>query len=407
MFVNKCFSIGPEIRIYFSPGNLQYNTITHVWRFAQNQRNYIGISNSSPNGLDGWIDLFGWGTGTNPTERSHKSKDYKSPFQDWGCNLPHNNGDKWFTLSLKQWEYLLTEREDAENKCALADIDGQRGLIILPDQISIPKELNFQGRIDDYEEYEGTLNYYCLHTNCYTENQWNILENLGAVFIPFGGQRYRDLVRYCESTGWYWTCDQINEKKGGNILIRVDGSYDIDSYFSSYGCSVRLVRNTQISDRNLTRNQNCKAKNVMRARVLSIFNDKNSQLRYSYVNTAKFRDDVEAVYHNEIRVPMMAVRVYNEDDSLGEETVMYASPEIVENYTQINFFQLLRNTIESYEFNIRTSALGYSWEIEFEMVRGEYPYLNLLVDCDYRDRLLPPVVDFPKIIRIYKCEHHW
>lgn len=145
----------------------------------------------------------------------------------------------------------------------------------------------------------------------------------------------------------------------------------------------------------------------MKARIFRIFNDKNSHLRYSYVNTAKFKDDIEAVYHNVIHVPMMEVRVYNEDNSLGEKTVMYASPDIVENYTQINFFQLLRNTIESYEFNIRTSALGYSWEIEFEMVRGEYPYLDLLVECDSCDELLPPIVDFPKIIRIYKCEHQW
>lgn len=240
MFVKKYFSISPGVKIFFSPGNLQYNTLPHLWRFAKEQTDYIGISNANLNGIDGWIDLFGWGTGLNPTQRSHRSKDYKSPFRDWGENLIPNNGERWFTLSNKQWDFLLTGRDNAENKCALTNVNGQKGLIILPDELSIPPEINFQGRIDDYE---GTLNYYCLHTNCYTDFQWKTLESLGAVFMPFAGQRYRDLVRYCESTGWYWTCDDINEKKGGNVLIRESGIYDIDSYFSSYGCSVRLVQN--------------------------------------------------------------------------------------------------------------------------------------------------------------------
>lgn len=248
MFVNKYFSISPEVRILFSPGNLQYNTLTHLWRFAKDQRDYIGISNSSLDGINGWIDLFGWGTGLNPTQRSHKAKDYMSPFRDWGENILPTNDKKWFTLSNKQWDFLLTGRDNAANKCALANVNGQKGLIILPDELLLPTDLNFQGRIDDYEEYEGTLNYYCLHTNCYTDFQWTILENLGVVFIPFGGQRYRDLVRYCESSGWYWTCDQINEIKGGNVLIREDGIYDIDSYFSSYGCSVRLVKEAQTAE---------------------------------------------------------------------------------------------------------------------------------------------------------------
>lgn len=32
------------------------------------------------------------------------------------------------------------------------------------------------------------------------------------------------------------------------LLIRRDGSYDIDAYFAPYGCSVRLVKNICIRD---------------------------------------------------------------------------------------------------------------------------------------------------------------
>ena len=129
-------------------------------------------------------------------------------------------------------------------------------------------------------------------------------------------------------------------------------------------------------------------------------------MRYTYVNTAKFRDDVEAIYHYYVKVPMMKVRIYNEDGSLREETIMFASPEIVETYTQIDFFKILKSSVELYEFNIKTSALS-SWDFDFEMVKGEYPYLNYLVKCDYKDRLLAPIVDNPKILRMYRCENIW
>lgn len=143
----------------------------------------------------------------------------------------------------------------------------------------------------------------------------------------------------------------------------------------------------------------------MKARIFRIFNDKKSDLQYTYVNTAKFRDDVEAIYHYNIKVPMMEVRIYNEDKRLGERTIMFASPEIVKTYTQIDFFNIVKSSVGLYEFNIRTSALGYSWEIDFEMVKGEYPYLNYLTKCGYRDELLAPIVDYPKILKMYKCNH--
>lgn len=145
----------------------------------------------------------------------------------------------------------------------------------------------------------------------------------------------------------------------------------------------------------------------MKARIFRVFNDQESNLRYTYINTAKFRDDVEAVYHYNIKVPMMEIGVYNEDGSLGEKTILFASPEIVKIYTQIDFFKILKNNVNSYEFNIRNSILGYSWEIEYEMIRGSYPYLENLVKCDYRDKLISPIVDYPKILRIHRCEHTW
>ena len=74
------FSVSETLQVMFSPGNLQFNAAegTHecadgtsrqgTWRFADNQWDYIGSANLNISSTyDGWTDLFGWGTGNNPT----------------------------------------------------------------------------------------------------------------------------------------------------------------------------------------------------------------------------------------------------------------------------------------------------------------------------------------------------
>lgn len=250
MFTPKLFSISPSEKVIFSSGNLQYNLYDGAWRFASSQLECIGLTNSSQNGESGWVDLFGWASALRPFVRSKIKKDYDTVFHDWGINLPLVEDNYWFTLSNEELVYLLEKRENAIDKCALAEIEGTIGMMILPDEYHIPINIPFRSRIIDDEEdddYEGTLQYYIHYLNCYSLSDWIILENLGAVFLPFAGQRYGDLVRYVNESGWYWTSNHCpnasGENKGGLLLIRKDGSYDIDAYFAPYGCSVRLVKN--------------------------------------------------------------------------------------------------------------------------------------------------------------------
>lgn len=72
---NGKFSVSPTQQVYFSKGNLQYQASTKTWRFAKHQWDFIGSSNKniSPD-YEGWIDLFGWGTGDNPTMSSRKDE---------------------------------------------------------------------------------------------------------------------------------------------------------------------------------------------------------------------------------------------------------------------------------------------------------------------------------------------
>ena len=108
--VNGKFSISNGNQIAFSKGNLQYQASTGTWRFAANQYDAIGSDNSniSPT-YTGWIDLFGWGTGSNPTITSTNNDDY-TIFVDWGNNAISNGGNEanlWRTLTNNEWKYLL------------------------------------------------------------------------------------------------------------------------------------------------------------------------------------------------------------------------------------------------------------------------------------------------------------
>ena len=58
------FSVSADKKVYFSQGNLQYSPADDKWRFADNQYDVIGETNSQiSDTYDGWIDLFGWSGG--------------------------------------------------------------------------------------------------------------------------------------------------------------------------------------------------------------------------------------------------------------------------------------------------------------------------------------------------------
>ena len=77
------FSIAPDQQARFAQGNVQYKPSTNTWRFAEHQYDFVGndeVGNVYIDSIrcdntqvgedlyDGWIDMFCWGTGKNPTE---------------------------------------------------------------------------------------------------------------------------------------------------------------------------------------------------------------------------------------------------------------------------------------------------------------------------------------------------
>lgn len=241
------FSISSEKRILFSPGNLQYRPVTHEWRFAEYQYDYVGnknlpVSESSYN----WIDLFGWGTGLNPTFTSNQWKEYNT-FIDWGVvSINGDPQDTWRTLTAEEWEYLILKRPHAAALLGVAQVNGINGLILLPDYWERPKDIVFTSGMNwNYSGYDGGYADY----QSFTFEQWTSLELSGAVFLPAAGMRVHpygvqqptirlDGIQTC---GNYWSSSR-------------DGNDAVSLYFDSEmvgishiqipskGLSVRLVK---------------------------------------------------------------------------------------------------------------------------------------------------------------------
>lgn len=53
--IDALFSTSPTNQVYFSKGNLQYQAVSHTWRFAENQYDYKGESNASISDIYRWV----------------------------------------------------------------------------------------------------------------------------------------------------------------------------------------------------------------------------------------------------------------------------------------------------------------------------------------------------------------
>ena len=209
------FAISATDTVAFSRGNLQYQPSTSTWRFAENQWDFVGTANGrirhyqySTEGwvwtYKGWLDLFGWGTGNNPTASTSTNSNYGS-FTDWGRNAISNGGKKanlWRTLTKDEWDYLFRGRENAASLYANGTVSGVNGSIILPDNWVIPADLHFKPS----NSTDSTAT-----PNNYTADEWMFMEMAGAVFLPITYERTMDWQsEYCtavyqENTARYWT----------------------------------------------------------------------------------------------------------------------------------------------------------------------------------------------------------
>ena len=262
------FSISETQQVFFSKGNLQYQASTGTWRFAEHQWDYVGgtsygqeIGTVYENGVkcsnneisqtySGWIDLFGWATsGWNNNNHYYQPWDTESTGwtldgfgygywdgeyanysmtgdyanMDWGVyNAISNGGNEaglWRTDAYAI-SYIINGRPNSAYLSSSGIVNGVRGIIVLPDAWVQPDGVSFIG---------SSLNEYDVE-------EWEIMENAGAVFLPAAG--YRDgLNYYYDGGGRYWGSE-------GNSTCEASFYSYMVGYISRYfGCSVRLIQN--------------------------------------------------------------------------------------------------------------------------------------------------------------------
>ena len=252
------FSVSAIRQVYFSPGNLQYHCKNQIWQFAAKQTDYIGSKNLQVAAdYDGWIDLFGHGTGDDPLKLSEKYSDYGT-FVDWGVNPISNSGNtpnEWRTMTSSEWKYLMMTRPQADSLWSFACIDGTNGIIILPDKWVLPADLNFKSAHEIGYTMDAYHNAYYFSeaaggysNNVYTAEQWTLMEKNGAVFLPSAGHRLvQDGNMYVPSgsvnnRGWYWSSTAVYPTSGDFLSIVNICVYPANSERLHYGLSVRLVK---------------------------------------------------------------------------------------------------------------------------------------------------------------------
>ena len=234
-------------KIQFSQGNLQY---MGTWQFAENQWNILGDSQS-----DNHRDLFGWGTGDTPNKVSTDENDYAT-FTDWGVNEISNGGNsanQWRTLTADEWHYLFLRRVNAATSFGYGSINGVNGIILLPDNWTLPAGAVFtasttQG-LEKFDYHYQNRNGNPFTHNTYTKKQWTVMESSGAVFLPAAGGRNDhysiNRVTDVDSIGCYWSATIDDYRAcyfGFNSTFL--SSYCIDNP-NSWGLSVRLVKDVE------------------------------------------------------------------------------------------------------------------------------------------------------------------
>ena len=235
--IHSAFSVSDSTKIYFSQGNLQYHPKKNIWRFAKHQ--YDMYTN--------WIDLFGWGTsgynGKNPYMTSTSYSDYGDGSNDiagtnydWGVYNKISNGGnaagKWRTLTDREWNYVISNRSDARYLRGTATVNGVNGLILLPDNWTLPTGVTFTYGEGGWSQ------------NTYSASEWSKMEANGAVFLPAAGGRVGTGVNDVGSYGYYWSSSADDNYYARCLYFH---SYCVDStnYYRDSGLSVRLVKDVK------------------------------------------------------------------------------------------------------------------------------------------------------------------
>lgn len=242
-------------QIVFAPGNVQYHPANNKWRFAEHQYDRVGADNQNISATyNGWIDLFGWGTGNNPTLASNDNNDYPKgqtkdrPMRrvnDWGNNFDYNI---WYTMAATDWVDIMNRHADVGGSIRSlytnATVNGVKGLLLLPDNwMDVSSESPVTITLPLTTQKGGDF------TDCVIDaSDWEDLEDLGCVFLPISGYRnpgYSNQIYNLDEWGYYWTSIEANSDTGARYLRINKNNTGIqastESRYKCFGQSVRLI----------------------------------------------------------------------------------------------------------------------------------------------------------------------
>lgn len=242
-------------KVIFASGNLQAHIIgsgdelSVNWGFASWQGEFLGSTSCNVKPVaGGTADLFGWAAAGSPSaekfgigynsDPSHYGSSVSDVLQDWGPLI----GSGWRTLSDNEWKFLLNKRagpriggvENARHSRAI--VDGVRGLILFPDVIGWPSDIPLPRGINQC----GSYNY---ADTSYGAGQWQILENLGCVFLPAAGHNpAKGNPEYGKTGAYISSSSKDNWRYCRRMIFKEDGVYTSVVSLRSALCAVRLVQ---------------------------------------------------------------------------------------------------------------------------------------------------------------------
>ncbi|MCQ2250337.1 MAG: hypothetical protein MJZ66_04435 [Bacteroidales bacterium] len=258
--LNGEFSVSETKKVKFSQGNLRCQLPEQKWFFADNQYEFVsGDANKNVGYKDfagGVIDIFAF---TGAKEPEARRCEYPCEFVDFGTNVIENGGnegksDMWRTLTGEEWAYILFERPDAASKSCYAYVGDNAGIIIMPDKFTCPDGVTFKSFADLGVKVSGSVKNARSATinpkkeledelktvNKYTVEQFNKLQEAGAVFMPYCGDNNIDVNEQAS----YWNAPSKD--------TTYFSSYKVASLWGARGCrpysfrmAVRLVKDVK------------------------------------------------------------------------------------------------------------------------------------------------------------------
>lgn len=155
------------------------------------------------------------------------------------ANLGAVTEEGWDVLTSAEWSYLLAYgRTNADDLNALGTVNGKKGLIILPDGWVQPAGIPVYRTVD-----ETGIGY---EYNVYSAEQWSVMANAGAVFLPCAGYGYDGKSGYTEEDtddhGAYWAKDEFSSTYANCMRFNLGEIHDLNYAAKTNYYSVILVK---------------------------------------------------------------------------------------------------------------------------------------------------------------------